>query len=62
MTKKIRLDMDKLAVQSYATGEQPPVRGTVHAQALMSDPRVCPRTEDWYCTVNHIYCTYPCTV
>ena len=59
MAKKIRLNVDDLAVQSYATGEQPRPRGTVHGHAYWSDPRVCPHTEDWHCTVNEIYCTHP---
>ena len=57
MEKKIRLNVDELAVQSYATHEQPQPRGTVHAHLYWSDPRACPHTQDWHCTVNEMFCT-----
>lgn len=60
MTRKIRLDVDKLAVESYVTGAESQPRGTVHAHLTWTDPRVCPHTEDWHCTVNEVYCTATC--
>lgn len=59
MAKKIRLNVDELSVQSYATGEQVQPHGTVHAHLTWSDPRVCAHSEDWHCTVNEVYCTAP---
>jgi len=57
MTRKIRLDVDELAVESYVTGEESQPRGTVHAHLYGSDPRTCPHTQDWHCTVNEVFCT-----
>ncbi len=57
MAKKIRLNVNELAVQSYATDEQPQPSGTVQAHLTWTDPRACAHTEDWHCTVNEVYCT-----
>ena len=59
MVKKIRLNVDELSVQSYATGEQAQPRGTVHGHLYWTDPRVCPHTGDWHCTENERFCTAP---
>jgi hypothetical protein len=59
MAKKIRLNMEDLSVQSYATGEAGEPRGTVRGHLIYTDPRVCAHTKDWHCTVNDAYCTYP---
>lgn len=57
MAKKIRLNMDALAVESYVTDEQPWARGTVRGHLTYTDPRACAHTGDWHCTVNEAYCT-----
>lgn len=59
MAKKIRLRLEELAVESYATGDGAQQRGTVHGHLYWSDPRVCAHTADWHCTVNEAFCTKP---
>jgi hypothetical protein len=49
--KKLTLDLDRLAVDSFhPADEDAPVRGTVRGMDLtFTDPRVCPHTQDWNC-------------
>jgi hypothetical protein len=49
MRKKLRLDVDQLAVSSFQAGESETARGTVHAQAACTCWRtcVCPSAIYW---------------
>lgn len=57
MEKKLRLEIDELAVESFAADQELELRGTVEGHAYWSDPKVCPYTENWCCTVNERFCT-----
>jgi hypothetical protein len=55
--RKLSLDVEKLRVQSFAAGEVPSRTGTVHAMAPQTDPKVCPRTQNWWCSVGD-FCAF----
>jgi len=62
MMKKLRLNLEKLDVQSFTAGAKPERRGTVVAYIPETDPRICPPTEDLpcsygACTDYPIYCS-----
>jgi hypothetical protein len=50
--RKLSLELDALRVQSFAAGDVPSRTGTVRAHAPNTDPKVCPRTENWWCSVG----------
>jgi hypothetical protein len=50
--KKLRMDLDALDVQGFATGGLPDLRGTVQGHLTFTDPRVCPASQNWNCTVG----------
>ena len=50
--KKLRLDLDALAVESFESARIATTRGTVHGRLRYTDPRVCPMTGNWYCSVG----------
>jgi hypothetical protein len=51
--RKLRIQLDDLQVESFATDAQPAERGTVHARVPDTDPGWCPQTGDAYCTFGH---------
>lgn len=57
--KKLRLDLDSLAVEAFEADAPRGARGTVAAHAPETAPRACPPTLDWYCTEGGAYCTSP---
>ena len=52
--RKLTLDLDSLAVDSFATDASPPARGTVAAHAITQVN--CPVTGT-DCQTNLVYCT-----
>lgn len=61
--KKLRLNVDSIQVQTFASAPQPPARGTVHANATeeyncTADPR-CTYNRD--CYTDRYDCTDNCT-
>ncbi len=50
--KKLRLDLDALNVESFESDRIAPPRGTVHGRLRYTDPRACPVTGNWYCSVG----------
>jgi len=56
--RKIRLDLEALCVDSFATERQLPATGTVHAHA--TPPTYCGNTCAATCQTN-CDCTYTCT-
>ena len=49
--RKLRLDVEKLDVESFGAAAEPPERGTVDARGLpCTHPNVCPASANWYCT------------
>jgi hypothetical protein len=64
MSKKLKLDLDALEVESFASDEAQSERGTVHGLGRETDPRACPGTANWNCSVGD-GCTwgpYTCNV
>lgn len=51
--KKLRIELDRMQVESFATAEAPAERGTVQARVPDTDPGYCPQTGDAYCTYGH---------
>ena len=49
--KKLKLEMDALRVQSFAAAPVERVRGTVRGHLPPTDPRVCPYSYNYPCTV-----------
>ena len=53
--KKLALDLDRLAVQSFATGTAGRAAGTVQAMSKTTGPTqsplACPDTEWWSCGI-----------
>jgi len=63
--KKLRLDFDALAVQSFATGIARAGTGTVQGMSRTTptqSPLVCPDTEWWSCGIVCLWTleTNPC--
>lgn len=56
--KKLRINLEQLQVESFATGDTLSERGTVHARVPDTDPGWCPPSQDAYCSYGHL-CTYP---
>lgn len=54
--KKLRMDLDKLTVESFEAEKQKPARGTVEGHVPRTEPGVCAQTRDWYCSYG-----YECT-
>lgn len=50
--KKLKLDMDALRVESFASDAAGEGRGTVHGHLRPTDPKVCPFSNNWYCSVG----------
>ena len=55
--KKLRLDLDALAIDTFEADETTRERGTVVGHLPRTSPDVCPYTRNWYCTYG-----YECTV
>lgn len=53
--KKLKLELDALKVESFDAAGDAGEDGTVVAHAKETDPRVCPYTHNWHCSVA-IYC------
>jgi hypothetical protein len=49
--KKLRLELDELRVESFDAAGDAADEGTVVAHAKETDPRVCPYTYNWHCSV-----------
>ena len=56
--KKLRIELDQLQVESFATAETPEEGGTVRGRGLDTFPGDCPPTGDFYCTLGE-GCTAP---
>jgi hypothetical protein len=50
--KKLRMDLDALNVESFTLGDRPDLRGTVRGHLTFTDPRVCPASQNWNCSVG----------
>jgi len=49
--RKLRLNVEKLAVESFEAIAEPLEQGTVEGQMLpCTHPQVCPYTQNWNCT------------
>jgi hypothetical protein len=56
--KKLRLDLDSVAVETFEAEAVTAKRGTVHAQGPGTDPGFCAPSFDWYCSYGQ-GCTWP---
>lgn len=50
--KKMRLDVEELAVESFEPERISRGRGTVNGHAQHTDPKVCLPSANWYCSVG----------
>lgn len=50
--RKLALNLDKLQVETFSAGDVPARSGTVHAHLGETDPKVCPRSANWWCSVG----------
>lgn len=50
--KKLRLDVEELAIESFEPGRVGQGRGTVNARAPYTDPAACKPSNNWYCSVG----------
>jgi hypothetical protein len=48
--KKLRLDIERLNVQSFEAGAETERRGTVRGHLPETHPQICPPSEDLYCS------------
>ena len=49
--KKLRLELEELAVEAFESETPPEEHGTVEGQMLpCTHPQVCKETLNWYCT------------
>jgi hypothetical protein len=46
---KLRLNVDALEVESFATGQDADARGTVLGRVAIDDHQACPRTDESTC-------------
>jgi hypothetical protein len=64
MKRKLRLELDELEVISFTANEGLKGRGTVIGHLRPTDPRVCPYSQNWYCSVGDgcTWAEYTCAV
>ena len=64
--RKVKLQLQELAVDSFATGEEPGERGTVHGNVKVTDIRYCHSGNSCYtdnepeCATHWYGCTWAC--